>query len=34
LFAWLAFIPFVLRFADYFFGVSKMPFAIKTTASG
>jgi len=34
LFAWLAFFPFVLRFADYFFGVSKMPFAIKTTASG
>ena len=31
--AWLAFFPPALRFADYFFGVSKMPFAIKVIST-
>jgi SAM-dependent methyltransferase len=31
--AWLAFLPPALRFADYFFGVSKMPFAIKAMST-
>jgi hypothetical protein len=31
--AWLAFFPPALRFVDYFFGVSKMPFAIKAIST-
>lgn len=33
LLSWLAFFPPALRFADYIFGVSKMPFAVKTMST-